>query len=103
MVSKGSASLKACRQTNCDDQLRFPPSICFNLFKRAEADFFLIRIDELAWNQLSHVVVGAHKTVTSSSSSLQCLTALPLSTLLLLLLDIAVSISASPRAKILSQ
>ena len=103
-----AASLKARCSTNCDYQLWFPPSICFNLFKRTEAHFILIKIDEMAWNQLSHTV-AALTTVrllprpTGSRSPLRSHT--PPSSLLPLawLLYIAVSISALPGGAILSQ
>lgn len=55
---RAASSLKACCYTNCDYQLWFPPSICFNLFKHTDAHLILIKIDEVAWNQLNHIVAA---------------------------------------------
>lgn len=59
------ASLIARCWTAPDYQLCFLPSICFNLFKHTEAHFILIKIDEMAWNQLSHI--GAALTTVTPS------------------------------------
>lgn len=88
------ASLKAHRWTNCDYQLWFPPSICFNLFKCAEAHFIWIKIDEMARNQLSDIVAVLSKVWLCPHSGLRLSSPSPLASAWLLY--IAVSISTLP-------
>lgn len=89
-----ATSLKAQCWTNCDYQLWFPPSICFNLFKCAEAHFIWIKIDEMARNQLSDIVAVLTKVWLCPHSELLLSSPSPLASAWLLY--IAVSISALP-------